>query len=114
MNIELFLHELLNVSLISTFLAEELVAREGKNLQSLISVFFVDLNQFDVVGARQSSLTSHIDNNKAFNLSLELSKVHHVSVDVLLLEAKEVILLSFWQLFSPRLEDDLLNNTTHK
>lgn len=58
----LLLCEFFDCSLISWLLFFELVARESKNFETLVSVLLVDLNHLLVVFVGQASLSGNVDN----------------------------------------------------
>jgi len=62
-DIEIFCHKILNFLRRSTFLSEELIAREGQNFKAAVSPTFMSFDHLLVVVASKSSLACHIDNH---------------------------------------------------
>ncbi len=72
----------------STFLAEELVAGEGKNFESLWTEFFVHVNHGLVIGGSQSSLACYVDNHNCLFV-FESGEINELASDVLDFEVVE-------------------------
>ena len=64
--IEVFINKLSNLLKGSTFLAEELIAGEGQDLESFWTKLLMHLHHGLIVGTGQSSLACYVDNHNGF------------------------------------------------
>jgi hypothetical protein len=62
----MFFHIFLDIGIRSIFLTQELIAGEGQQLEAFPRKLFVHLRESCVIDFRESSITSHINNEDCF------------------------------------------------
>ena len=78
--------ELFDLAVCAWFLPSELVAWEGKDLETLVSILPVEICQLLVVFFRQASLRRHVDEHDGLFIREKASHLNHLPVDVLNLD----------------------------
>lgn len=82
LSIEFALGELFDIFRSARFLAVELVAGEGQNLEASISKLLVDFHHFSVVSLGCASICGHVDNHHALLPLAQLAKLLHLPVNI--------------------------------
>ena len=88
LSFEVFINKFFDFLRTSTLLAEELIAREGQNLEPFRSELFMHMDHSLIVRWSQSSLACYIDNHNCLSI-FESWKVNKFSRDVLDFEVIE-------------------------
>ena len=92
----------------SWLLASELVAREGKDLETLVTELLMELNHFFVVLGGEASLCGHVHNHDAWlACNYRRERINHLTVDVLGPIRPKWLVLGFYHVFAV-LEDCFL------
>ena len=104
--------ELLNLCIRARFLPPELIAGEGKDLETLLSILRVEICQLSVVVRREASLRGHIDKHDHFFIRNQVTNFDQLTVyidDFDVLERASTLS----QLLLATLENYLRENTPH-
>ena len=105
--------EFLYLCIRARLLPTELIAREGKDLETLLSILLVEICQLSVVVGGEASLGGHVDEHDRFFVGDKVTNLDQLAINVDYLDVLERA-GALSQLLLATLENNFRENTPHQ